>query len=96
MHQMNDEHKTYIDITKKTLTNIKFKGQMEMMVTFRLDDVIIETTLTYKTPSDARWDYQRLLKILEESTGPKQLLTEGKAAVNSWIEFARDGIKGCL
>ena len=46
MLQLNDTHKTHIDLTPQNLLNIRYRGYLELSVCFRLQDVEVETAFT--------------------------------------------------
>jgi hypothetical protein len=77
MPQMNDTNQTELNLTKTTLLGLNYPGEEEMKVKFKLDEVEVETTLTYDSTSEARDDYQMLIDMLNASGQTKKLLQEG-------------------
>ena len=77
MPQMNDTHSTEINLTKVQLEGVTYPGEDELNLKYKLNDVVVETTLSYFSSSEARDDYQMLVDMLNASEGTKQLLQEG-------------------
>ena len=77
MPQMNDNHDTEINLTKIKLEEIVYDGGEDLKLKYLLNDVSVETTLTYPLPGKAREDYQMLVDMLNATEGAKQLLQEG-------------------
>tara|TARA_B100000953_G_C17692897_1_gene316175 strand:+ start:272 stop:499 length:228 start_codon:yes stop_codon:yes gene_type:complete len=73
MLQLNDTHNTHIDLSKRNLTSLKFRGYLEIMVTFRLEDVEVETAFTYDSTQKARDDFEMLIDMISDEP---TLLTE--------------------
>lgn len=73
MLQLNDTHKTHIDLTPQNLINIRYRGYLELSVCFRLQDVEVETAFTYESVEDAKADFEMLIGMV--SNDPT-LLTE--------------------
>lgn len=74
---MNDNHDTEINLTKIKLEEIVYDGGEDLKLKYLLNDVSVETTLTYPLPGKAREDYQMLVDMLNATEGAKQLLQEG-------------------
>jgi len=74
---MNDNHDTEINLTKIRLENITYDGDENLKLKYKLNDVVIETTLEYPQSGAAREDYQMLVDMLNATEGTKQLLQEG-------------------
>ena len=77
MPQMNDNHDTEINLTKIKLEEIVYDGGEDLKLKYLLNDVSVETTLSYPLPGKAREDYQMLVDMLNATEGAKQLLQEG-------------------
>jgi hypothetical protein len=87
MLQLNDADHTLIDLTKKNLTGISYRGHFEIRIKFKLEDVIIETEFEYNTISEAQDDYQMLIDMIDNTPS---LLTEDTNVIyglkRRWIE----------
>ena len=77
MPQMNDNHDTEINLTKVKLKEVTYDGGEDLKLKYLLNDVLVETTLSYPLPGKAREDYQMLVDMLNATEGAKQLLQEG-------------------
>lgn len=77
MPQMNDNHTTEINLTKIDLKEIVYDGGEDLKLKYILNEVAVETTLSYPLPGKAREDYQMLVDMLNATEGAKQLLQEG-------------------
>ena len=77
MPRLNDQFKTEINLTRIRLETITYDGGETLKLKYKLNEVIVETSLDYGSPAGAREDYQMLLDMLNATEGTKQLLQEG-------------------
>jgi hypothetical protein len=90
MLQLNDIEHTLIDLSKKNLKGINYHSMDdEITVKFRLDDIIVETSFTYETASEARDDYLMLIDMVSDVP---TLLQEGIEAYCELKRFAKNRI----
>jgi len=66
MIQLNDTHKTHIDLTKQNLESVGYRGYLEIQVEFRLQGVLVETSFLYNSTEEAKADFDMLIKMIGE------------------------------
>lgn len=76
MPEMNDLEKTDLNLTRVNLEGIVYEGDDQLDVKYSLNDVVVETRLTYISSYNARKDYQMLIDMLNTTSAQQELLRE--------------------
>lgn len=66
MLQLNDSRNTHIDLTRKNLTSISYRGYLELTVEFVLAGVEVETAFTYESVEKAKADFEMLIDMISD------------------------------
>ena len=66
MLQLNDSRNTHIDLTRKNLTSISYRGYLELTVEFVLAGVEVETAFTYESVEKAKADFEMLIDMIND------------------------------
>jgi len=73
---MNDTDKSHLNFTRVNLEGIVFEGTDKLDVKYRLNGVLIETTLQYDSYYSARNDYEMIIEMLNSTERQREMLME--------------------
>ena len=66
MLKLNDTRNTHIDLTRKNLTSISYRGYLELQVEFKLAGNEVQTAFTYESVEKAKADFEMILDMISD------------------------------